>query len=78
MARKQQFFHASEGSTTRALYATPPAMHRVEFKFRDENGNELIVDMDHDKARIVIEQAIAAYSAIQAPLKVPHNIPWGG
>lgn len=45
--------------------------------FHTENGEEVIVDMDHEIAAEVIEQGIAAHAAIQRPIKIPRTLPFG-
>ncbi len=75
--RDRRYFKAIKGSAVRAKYALHSAsIHTIEFTFVTENNEELVIEMEHDAAAVVIEQGIAAYSAIQRPLKIPRIIPF--
>lgn len=65
-------------SSARAMFAVAPAMHTIEFTFIDAQGGTFTVSMEHHVAAPFIEQAIAAYSAIQRPIQFPRNIPFSG
>lgn len=74
---KKQLFTAIESSSCRARYeATPGTMHRIEFTFKNDQGDTLIVEMDHDNASKLLESAFAAYQAIQRPLKFARMVPF--
>lgn len=71
-------FDISGASSARALYQHHSgAMHKLQFKFETSDGRILEVEMNHEIAAPFIEQAIAAYSAIQRPIQFPRNIPFG-
>ena len=79
MPRKQSelWYKAVDGTSVRAKYThAAAAMHNIEISFVTEAGDVVKVEMDHDVAAKVIEQAIAAYTAIQRPLNFPRAIPW--
>lgn len=70
--RERHYYKAVSGSSARAKYTHHAAtVHRIEFTFHTENGEEVIIDMDHEIAAEVIEQGIAAHNAIQRPIKMP-------
>lgn len=77
--REKRHYKAVKGSAVRAKYALhSSAIHTIEFTFLTENDEELIIEMDHENAALVIEQGIAAHSAIQRPIKIPRTLPFGG
>ena len=76
--KPEMWYKAVEGTAVRAKYThAAAAMHNVEFSFVTASGEVVKVEMEHDLAAKVIEQAIAAYTAIQRPLNFPRAIPWG-
>ena len=76
--RNEMWYKAVDGTSVRAKYThAAAAMHNIEFSFVTETGDVVKVEMEHDVAAKVIEQAIAAYTAIQRPLQFPRSIPWG-
>ena len=80
MPRKQPelWYKAVDGTSVRAKYThANAAMHNLEFSFVTASGETVKVEMEHEVAAKVIEQAIAAYTAIQRPLNFPRTIPWG-
>ena len=71
-------YKAIKGSSVRAKYALHSAsIHTIEMTFLTENNEEIVIEMDHEIAAVVIEQGIAAHSAIQRPIKIPRIIPFG-
>lgn len=75
---ERKYYKAVKGSSARAKYTNHAAtVHRIEMTFVTENGEEVIVDMDHEIAAEVIEQGIAAHNAIQRPIKIPRMNPFG-
>lgn len=75
---ERHYFKAIRGSSVRAKYVHHAAtVHRIEFTFHTDNGEEIVIEMDHEIAAEVIEQGIAAHSAIQRPIKIPRIIPFG-
>jgi hypothetical protein len=81
MAKKRMpefYYKAVEGSSARAKYTHHAAtIHRIEFSFVTENGEKVIVEMDHETAAKLIEEGIAAYTAIQRPIQFPRFTPFG-
>ena len=76
--REKRHYKAVKGSAVRAKYALhSSAIHTIEFTFLTENNEELIIEMDHENAALLIEQGIAAHSAIQRPIKIPRVNPYG-
>ncbi len=75
--RERKYYKAVKGSSVRAKYTHHAAkIHRIEMTFVTENDEEIVIDMDHEIAADVIEQGIAAYTAIQRPIKIPRIIPF--
>lgn len=76
--RERKHYKAVKGSAVRAKYALhSAAIHTIEFTFLTENDEELVIEMDHENAANVIEQGIAAHSAIQRPIKIARLNPYG-
>ena len=76
--KETMHFKAIKGSAVRAKYALhSAAMHTIEFTFVTEDNKSIVIEMDHENAAELIEQGIAAHSAIQRPIKIPRNIPFG-
>lgn len=74
---ERRHYKAIKGSAVRAKYALPSAaIHTIEFTFLTENNEEIVIEMDHEIAANVIEQGIAAHSAIQRPIKIPRIVPF--
>ena len=77
--REKLYFKGIKGSAVRAKYALhSSAIHTIEFTILTEDGKELVIEMDHENAAVLIEQGIAAHSAIQRPIKIPRTLPFGG
>lgn len=76
--RERRHYKAVKGSAVRAKYTHhSAAIHTIEFTFLTENHEELVIEMDHEEAATIIEQGIAAHSAIQRPIKIPRINPFG-
>lgn len=76
--RERKHFKAVKGSAVRAKYALhSAALHTIEFTFVTQDNEELVIEMDHDIAATLIEQGIAAHSAIQRPIKIARLNPYG-
>lgn len=76
--KERMHFKAVKGSAVRAKYALhSAAIHTIEFTFVTEDNKSIVIEMEHDQAAIVIEQGIAAHSAIQRPIQFPRNVPFG-
>ena len=74
----KKHYKAVKGSSVRAKYALhSAAIHTIEMTFETGNGEVLVIEMDHEIAANVLEQGIAAHSAIQRPIKIPRMIPFG-
>lgn len=72
------YYKAIRGSSARAKYTNHAAtVHRIEMTFHTESGEEVIIDMDHEVAAEVIEQGINAHHAIQRPIRIVRNLPFG-
>lgn len=69
-------YEATSGSAARAVYQHHAgAMHKIAFEFQTPQGR-VTIEMPHDVAAEMIEQGIAAYQAIQRPLKIARNVPF--
>lgn len=76
--REKLHYRAIKGSAVRAKYTHHAGeMHTIEFTFITECDKELVIEMTHENAALVIEHGIAAYSAIQRPIKIPRVVPFG-
>lgn len=75
---QKQYHKAIKGSTVRARYALhSAAIHTIEMTFVTDQNEVIVIEMDHEIAATVIEQGIAAHSAIQRPIKIPRIVPFG-
>lgn len=72
-------YDAVQGSSVRALYqGAAGAMHKIEFTFLLDNGEQVVITMEHQAAADLLESGIHAYTAIQRPLRQAIRTPFGG
>lgn len=77
--RQKTQFNATKGSSARAIYSHHAGMlHNLEFTFVTENGEEIVVTMNHPQAREFLNSAIAAYQATMEPLRIARDVPFAG
>ena len=71
-------YRAVDGSSVRALFVPVSGqIHRIEMTFVTEDGEKIVIEMEHDVAAKVIEQGISAYNSIMKPLKISRFNPFG-
>lgn len=76
--RETMHVNAVKGSAVRAKYiAHSASMHKIEFTFVTEDNKTIVIEMEHETAAELMEQGIAAHSAIQRPIQFPRNVPFG-
>lgn len=72
-------YKAVSGTSCRAVYTHHAGMiHNIEFTFKTESGDEVIIEMPFDVARETLNAGIASYQAIMTPLQISRQVPFGG